>query len=138
MSCVSLESLAIPYPGHLPPPPPSRLMRSFNGDNRALPQFVQETLLEWYNKAPIEHIHRIESVLKHIQYHQKIDREQQGRLWFIINDILKKGLLYNKQFLSDGRQLRKMLWCTRKRDQWICEYPYEQRMEELGLATPKV
>jgi hypothetical protein len=122
----------------LPPPPP--LIRTFASDFKPLPSFLQDTLVEWVQIAPADHINRMSHILQSIQYSSDMTPRTQGRLWHEIQYIFRKDVLSQENLYTDGRRVRNMLMKRLKNKTphvllSPCTTPCSLS-RDLGLITP--
>lgn len=106
-----MERTAASYSREVPLPSlrPIRLVRSFRTDFRPIPTFLQDLLAEAPCHSCSESQGRIVDLLKNIQFHRPLDERSEGKLWFEIRRLLKKGTLANQSLFSDGRAVRNYL-----------------------------
>ena len=90
-------------------PPPPRLVRTFRTDFRPIPYFLQDLLAEVPCRSCSDNQSRIIDLLKNIQTYGIIDCGSEGRLWFEICRILRKGVMADTHIFNDGRQIRNHL-----------------------------
>lgn len=121
-------------------PPPLPLIRTFRHDPKPLPSFLQESILDWMNHVPSEHIERMEHILRSIQFSQEMSLKVQGQLWFEIQHIFRRDLISQDDNYVDGRRVR-ILLLKRLRTSSShhllspCMTPCSHK-RELGLMTP--
>lgn len=90
----------------LPPPPPIELVRTFRCNNVPLSSFLQDFLVDMSSRVCCRHLLRLRDILKHIQFTVDEAEFDEGKLWFILRDILKKDYLSNDETFRDGRYIR--------------------------------
>ena len=121
-------------------PEPPRLVRTFKCDFAPLPSFLQDTLLDWVQRAPAEHIDRMSHILRSIQYANGLGTKTQGHLWFEIQHIFHTNMLSQDDLYIDGRRVRNMLMRRLKSKtphvlMSPCATPCSLQ-RDLGLMTP--
>jgi hypothetical protein len=90
-------------------PEPPRLVRTFNSDFKPLPSFLQDTLVDWVQRAPADHIDRMSHILHSIQYSSEMTPRTQGLLWHEIQYIFRNDIFSQDNLYVDGRRVRNML-----------------------------
>ena len=113
------------------PPPPIELVRTFRCDNVPLPSFLQDFLVDMSMRVSCRHLIRLRDILKHIQFSIDNDAFDEGKLWFILRDILKQDYLSNDHTFRDGRYIRFLVLKKLKYPQ-----PNQQSLE-LSMFSPR-
>ena len=124
------------------PPPGVPLIRTFRTDCLPIPTFLQDLLVDWSFRAPLDHLTRLNEILKHVQCTVAMNSFDQGKIWYTVRKILQKNLLSNDFLYRDGRDLRNILLAEVKHKL----NPYSpihvrvsqtRRKQELNIMSPK-
>jgi hypothetical protein len=90
-------------------PPGIPLIRTFRTDCMPIPTFLQDLLVDWSSRVPQEHLTRLNELIKHVQCSVSLNSFDQGKIWYVVRNILHKGMLADEAFFRDGRNLRNIL-----------------------------
>lgn len=90
-------------------PPGVPLLRTFRTDCNPIPTFLQDLLVDWSSRVPNEYLTRLNEIIKNIQCSVSLNSFDQGKIWYVVRNILHKGMLANDAFYRDGRHLRNIL-----------------------------
>lgn len=112
------------------PPPPVELVRTFRCDNLPLPSFLQDFLVDMSTRVPCRHLIRLRDILKHIQFSIDFESFSEGKLWYILRDILKKDYLSDEETFRDGRYIRFLVLKKLK-------YNKQQSSLEFSIFSPR-
>lgn len=112
------------------PPPPIELVRTFRCDNVPLPSFLQDFLVDMSTRVSCRHLLRLRDILKHIQFSIDLEYFSEGKLWYILRDILKKDYLSDQETFRDGRYIRFLVLKKLK-------YNPQKTNLELSMFSPR-
>ena len=123
-------------------PPGVPLIRTFRTDCKPIPTFLQDLLVDWSSRVPYEHLTRLNEIIKNIQCCVDLNIFDQGKIWYVVRNILHKGMLENDVLYRDGRHLRNILLG----ELTYTLHPYSpvhtivniaRRKQELNIMTPR-
>lgn len=112
------------------PPPPIELVRTFRCDNLPLPSFLQDFLVDMSTRVCCRHLLRLRDILRHIQFSINFESFNEGKLWYILRDILKKDYLSDEDTFRDGRYIRFLVLKKLK-------YNQQKPSLELSMFSPR-
>lgn len=130
-----------PLPRILAPGIP--LVRTYRTDGLPIPSFLQDLLVDWSSRVPSEHLTRLNELIKHVHCCVCLTSFDQGKIWYIVRNILHKGLLADESFYKDGRELRNILLgeITYKINPYspiLNRIAMTRRKQELNIMSPCV
>jgi hypothetical protein len=123
-------------------PPGIPLIRTFRTDCMPIPTFLQDLLVDWSSRVPNEHLTRLNEIIKHIQFSVSLNSFDQGKIWYVVRNILQKGMLADDFLYRDGRAVRNILLGEIRHTL----SPYSpisatvsiaRRKQELNIVTPR-